>query len=87
MMIYSNSLDAMVVSGFMLYRVVFGNFGYKVLKRGHYTWNDSDCVYYNDNIEDSYFEEVPKNGIKTLILKLDEKKICSASRWLVKLDK
>ena len=33
-------------------------------KGKHYTWNDSDCLYYNDNgDEDDYFMEIPEGAI------------------------
>lgn len=54
-MVYSDSLDRMVISGFTM-----------KLKRGgytHYTWSDEDCVYWNDDIDGRYREEVPDNAI------------------------
>ncbi len=54
-MIYSDSLNEMVVYGFRM-----------KLKRGgytHYTWSDADCVYWNDDVDDKYYMEVPKNAI------------------------
>lgn len=82
MMIYSDSLNIMVVSGFMLYKVVFSDSGYQIFKRGHYTWNDRDCLYYSDDTDESFFNTVPKNGLRALTLKLNAK-----ARLLVKLDK
>lgn len=49
-MIYSNSLGEMVNAGF-------------TKGKYHYTWNDSDCLYYNDEIEDIYYIEIPLNCI------------------------
>ena len=49
--VYSDSFDEMVQK----------NFTYKGNK---YTWNDSDCLYYNDNgDEDDYFMEIPEGAI------------------------
>lgn len=45
-MIYSDSLDCMVVIGFMYCGQL-------------YTWNDSDCIYWNDEIDGDGFMEVP----------------------------
>lgn len=82
MMIYSHSLDTMVTSGFMLYKVIFSDSGYQIFKRGHYTWNDRDCLYYNDDTDENFFNIIPKNGLKALTLKRNAK-----GRLLVKLDK
>lgn len=49
-MIYSDSLDEMVIFGFSIHGV-------------HYTWNDDDCVYWSDMTDDDYYMEVPKNAI------------------------
>ena len=48
-MIMSESLDEMVVAGF----TVGGE---------HFTWNDDDCVYWSDDVDDEYFQEIPKNA-------------------------
>ena len=48
-MIYSDSLNEMIIKGF-------------TYKSKHYTWNDLDCVYYCDNVDDTYFFEVPINA-------------------------
>ena len=31
-----------------------------------YTWNDEDCVYWADDVDDRYYCEIPKNAIFTL---------------------
>ena len=49
-MIYSNSLDYMVVSGFYW-------------KGMHYTWNDEDVVFWNDSVDDDFFWCVPDDAI------------------------
>lgn len=50
-MIYSDSFDEMVQKDF-------------TYKGNKYTWNDSDCVYYNDNgDEDDFFMEIPEGAI------------------------
>ena len=54
-MIYSNSLDEMVLSGF-----------YMKKKDGtyrHYTWNDEDCVYWADDVDDRCRCEVPTAAV------------------------
>lgn len=54
-MVWSDSLDEMVVAGFK-----------KKLKSGgytHYTWSDEDCLYWNDDVDDKYYFDVPKNAI------------------------
>ena len=48
-MIYSNSLEDMVISGF-------------TWDKHHYTWNDEDCLFYRDDDED-YFMCVPDDAI------------------------
>lgn len=82
-MIYSDSLDEMVVSGFTKQKVYFNDKGYLICKPIHYTWNDEDCVYYNDVIDYNWYGSIPKNGTKIYTIKpyFD---IC---RLLIKLDK
>lgn len=48
--IYSDSLDEMVLKGF-------------TYKGKHYTWNDPDCVYYQDDVDDEWYDEVPEGAI------------------------
>ena len=49
--VYSDSFDEMVQKDF-------------IYKGDRYTWNDSDCVYYNDNgDEDDFFMEIPEGAI------------------------
>lgn len=49
--VYSDSFDEMVQKDF-------------TYKGDRYTWNDSDCVYYNDNgDEDDFFMEIPEGAI------------------------
>ena len=47
--IYSESLNDMVVKSF------FWN-------GSHYTWNDADCVFYNDESDDDYWMTVPDDA-------------------------
>lgn len=54
-MIYSDSLDEYVVLGFTIFDKREGS--------KHYTWNDYDCVYYWDDADDDYYQEVPKGAI------------------------
>lgn len=53
--IYSDSLCQMVQRGFT--RVKIRENGKKYSK--HYSWNDSDCVYYNDDVDDDFYMEIP----------------------------
>ena len=49
--VYSDSFDEMVQKDF-------------TYKGNKYTWNDSDCVYYNDNgDEEDFFMEIPEGAI------------------------
>lgn len=54
-MIYSDSLDEMVLSGFYMKK--------KSGKYRHYTWNDKDCVYWADDVDDKFRYEVPHTAI------------------------
>lgn len=47
--IYSESLNDMVVKSF------FWN-------GSHYTWNDADCVFYNDESDDDLWMTVPDDA-------------------------
>lgn len=80
-MVYSDSLCKMVVAGFTRQRIYFGNDGITKCKPIHYTWDDSDCVYYNDDTDNDFYMEVPKNGAKAYSLKLRH-----TSRILIRLD-
>ncbi len=33
-----------------------------IYKNKHYTWNNEDLVYYDDEVDDSWFEDIPKNA-------------------------
>ena len=57
-MIYSESLGEMIIKGFYVKKK---NGEYR-----HYTWNDSDCVYWADDVDDRFYYDVPKNAILTL---------------------
>lgn len=54
-MIWSDSLDEKVISGFIVVTDMGG--------KKHYSWNDDDCVYYWDAADDDYYMEVPKGAI------------------------
>ncbi len=47
-MIWSNALGEMVNKGFTMIKK-----GQKV----HYTWSDTYCIYYNDEMEEDAFED------------------------------
>ena len=57
-MIYSESLDEMIIKGFYMKK---NNGEYR-----HYTWNDLDCLYWADDVDDMFYNEVPQNAILTL---------------------
>ena len=57
-MIYSESLGEMIIKGFYMKKK---NGEYR-----HYTWNDKDCVYWADDVDDRFYYEVPQNAILTL---------------------
>ena len=84
-MVYSNTLECMVVSGFTVQRVAIDKSGltnYKIYEPKHYTWDDDDCVYRRDDVDDVWFENIPRNGRRCLMLTL-----LYRGRFLVKLDK
>lgn len=45
-----------------------------IYKNKHYTWHEADLVYYDDEVDDSWFEEIPKvakkdkNEIQTKVI-------------------
>lgn len=47
--IYSHSLNDMVVESFYW-------------NGRHYTWNDADCVFYNDKSDEDYWMTVPDDA-------------------------
>ena len=57
-MIYSESLGELIIKGFYLKKK---NGEYR-----HYTWNDSDCVYWADDVDDRFYYDVPQKAILTL---------------------
>lgn len=48
--IYSDSLEEMVVKSFFY-------------KKKHYTWNDFDCVYYEDSSDEDYLSDIPAGAV------------------------
>ena len=70
-MVYSEYLGTMIVKGFTLKRFYIDITGVKpYLIKGckHYTWNEDDLVYYNDDVDDDFFFDIPCNGFKRLSL-------------------
>ena len=49
-MMWSDSLEEMVHVGFT----------YNI---NHYSWNDEDCLFYNDDTDEDYFMEAPDNAV------------------------
>lgn len=75
-----------MIKGFTTYRVIINRQGkekYRLTNKKHYTWNNDDMVYYNDDTDEDYFMEIPKNGKRLIVLS----KMYYRSRLLVKLDK
>ena len=35
-----------------------------------YIWNDEDCLYYNEDSDEDWFDEVPSNGRKCISFKI-----------------
>ena len=72
-MIYSDYLETMIPAGFTIRKVLFdrqGNKPYKLCNNSeHYTWNETDLLYYSDEIDGEYYMEIPENGTKTYTLK------------------
>ena len=54
-MIYSDTVGGMIPKGF------------KRLKKDgeyrHYTWNESDAVYWADDVDDRYYMEIPATNV------------------------
>ena len=57
-MVYSEMLGGMIIKGFYMKKK---NGQYR-----HYTWNESDCVYWADDVDDRFYYELPENAIITL---------------------
>jgi hypothetical protein len=53
-MIYSDSLSKTLCSGF-------------TYKKHHWTWNDDDCLYYRDDVDDCWCNDVPEGAVKDTI--------------------
>lgn len=60
-MIYSETCGGMIVKGFTRIR----RRGDVVTSNRHYTWDESDAVYWNDEVDDDYYMDKPKDGIHT----------------------
>ncbi len=54
-MIYSETLDEMIFKGFYMKKK---NGEYR-----HYTWNEPDCLYYADETDELWYDEVPSNAV------------------------
>lgn len=50
-MVWSEVNEAMVVKGF-------------TFKNKHYTWCESDEVYYRDDVDDTYMMEIPAGAVE-----------------------
>ena len=57
-MIYSEYLGVMIIKGFYMKKK---NGEYR-----HYTWSDSDCLYWSDDEDCFCYYEIPSNAILTL---------------------
>ena len=84
-MIYSDYMETMIPAGFTIKKVLFdrqGNEPYKICKHSeHYTWDETDLLYYSDEIDGEYYMEIPSNGATWYTLKEDK-----TARALVILD-
>lgn len=60
--IWSDYLEDMVVSGFY----VKENNEWK-----HYTWNEEDCLYYWDEADDDWYDEMPNNAVANIVASTD----------------
>lgn len=54
-MIYSDYMECMIVAGFTVTKTYEDG---KVVSH-HYTWNEIDLVYYNDDVDGVLFDELP----------------------------
>lgn len=82
--IWSETLGCMVVKGFTTRAVLIkknGSKPYKVCQPYHWTWNEEDALYYRDDVDDAWTEDIPENGAKGFTLKLGYRR-----RTLVTLD-
>lgn len=48
--IWSDSVGCMVAKGFYH-------------KKHHYSWNEADMLYYRDDVDDAWFEEIPEDAV------------------------
>lgn len=48
--IWSDSMECMIAKGFFF-------------KKHHYTWNEADMLYYRDDVDDAWFEEIPEGAV------------------------
>lgn len=70
------------LKGFTETRVYFyNNNGYKIGKPRHFTFDTIDGVYYRDDVDDVYTQDIPNNGYLSATLKSDH------CRVMVKLDR
>ena len=70
-MIYSDYMGTMIPVGFTIRKVLFdkqGNEPYKICKHSeHYTWNETDLLYYSDETDDDmYMEMTPEDTVRDL---------------------
>ena len=64
-MIYSDYMETMIPAGFTIRKVLFDKQGkepYKICKEKHYTWDETDLLYYYDETDDDTYMEIPSNG-------------------------
>ena len=68
-MIYSEYLEMMIPKGFTIKRCyidITGTKPYYITGCNHYTWNEDDLVYYNDDVDEDFYYDIPCNGFKSL---------------------
>lgn len=81
--IWSQTVGTMIPRGFTTRAVLIkkdGSEPYKVCAEYHWTWCESDAVYYRDDVDDLILFEAPRNGAKGFTFKRDYRK-----RTLVKI--
>ena len=60
-MIYSATCGGMIVKGFTRIK----RRGDKMISKFHYTWSESDALYWNDEVDDDYYMDKPDDGVRT----------------------
>lgn len=65
-----------MIKGFTIQRILISRDGTLPMRKcakHHYTWSESDLIYYNDESDEDWFDDVPVNGEYTFCFKLGYK--------------